>query len=288
MKTITALGDSLTTGFYVSALLTTALRIRRRLDSNWFYDQSGDIHSVQERCNKAGNFRFINLARASAHVFHEEGTSLLDRLLGVHHFESQVDRWLALEEVPDVTLIWLGHNDLDWVAHPDAEVAKTLASVKSLLTERFEASYQAQLQRMLEAGATARPGKVIIACGLVNFEYFFEARREAECLRQSDAALYPYLERDYDFFASMKPEFRDSMIELSLAYNENIRHCAHNLAQRPGGINLVYSSALHDVDISDVSSLSKYDAWHPSRAGHRSIAVGGFAAIEPYLECASV
>lgn len=283
MKTIAALGDSLTTGFYISALLPTALRIRRRLDSNWFFDQSGDIHSVHERCKKAGNFRFINLARASAHVFHEERTSLLDRFLGVHHFESQVDQWLALEQVPDVTLIWIGHNDLDWVAHPEAEVAKTLTSVKSILTERFEASYQTQLRRMLEAGATASSGKVIIACGLVNFEYFFQARREAERLRQFNPTLYPYMERDYDFFTSMKPEFRDGMIELSLAYNDDIRHCVHNLAQRPGGINLVYSSALHDIDISDVSSVSKYDAWHPSRAGHRSIAVGGFAAIEPYL-----
>lgn len=288
MKTIAALGDSLTTGFYVSALLPTAIRIRRRLDSNWFLDESGDIHSVQERCAKAGNFRCINFARASAHVFHDERTSLLDRLLGVHHFESQVDRWLALDEVPDVTLIWLGHNDLDWVAHPYAEISKNLASVKSILTERFEAAYQAQLSRMLQAGANMITGKVIIACGLVDFEYFFKARREAERLRELDPNRYPYLERDYDFFASMKPEFRNGMIELSLAYNEKIRNCVEILSQQPSNTTLVYSSALHDVDISNVNSLSEHDAWHPSRAGHRTFAAGAFLAIAPYLENESV
>ncbi len=286
MKTIAVLGDSLTTGFYVSALIPTILRIRRRLDSNWFYDKSGDINSVQERCATLEDIRFISLARASAQVVHEERTSLLDVLLGVHHFESQVDRWLALDKVPDITLIWLGHNDLDWVAHQDAAHPKRLSSVKGFLTERFEASYLAQLQRMLQAGDTAKSGRVIITCGLVNFQHFFEARRKAEQMKQTNSALYPYLERDYDLFPSMKPEFRDGMIELSLAYNNSIRRCVHSLSQQPSGLELVYSSALHDVDISDVTSLSEFDAWHPSRAGHRSLAVGGFAAIVAHLTSA--
>jgi hypothetical protein len=243
----------------------------------------GTAFRVEERCVSLGNIRCLSLARAAGHVYQEKRTPLLDRLLGIHHFDRQVSRWLALRRVPEITLVWLGHNDLDWVAHRDASQTKSLASVKTSLTQHFEVHYLAQLRRMLETGANTGHRKIIIACALIDFERFFKARGEAERLKQADPLLYPYLERDYDFFASMRPEFRDGMIELSVAYNDTIKSCVDNLANRGGSVELVYSSSLHDVDIGNVDSLSEHDAWHPSREGHRLLAAGAFTAVEPYL-----
>jgi len=86
---ISAIGDSLTTGFYVTRYLPTVWRARTKFLSNWF--------------------------EASALVDESSARSfIVGKALSVEHFSSQVDGLLSLERFPDIALVWIGHNNLDW------------------------------------------------------------------------------------------------------------------------------------------------------------------------------
>lgn len=173
MKTIVTLGDSLTTGFFVSKLLPTALRIRRSNRCNWFVAQGSDINAVSQRNSPHTAVRYLNLARASARVCPIERSRVLDCLLGVRHFESQVQRWRRMRETPDITMIWLGHNDLDWVTYVDNSPTREFSSIKATLVKSFSDSFTFQLKCIKEKAEESKTRIVVIVFSLINFRYFF-------------------------------------------------------------------------------------------------------------------
>lgn len=73
------------------------------------------------------------------------------------------------------------------------------------------------------------------------------------------------------------------MTELSFAYNKAIQDCVSSVTEGCKYLKIQHSTALHDVDISSPECLSDYDAWHPSRLGHRKLAEAAHTVVEPYL-----
>ena len=65
---ISVLGDSLTTGFYLSRYLPSIWRARTKYLSNWFFDDESVVDSVVGRCGLLGNTTAYNFSRSSAHV----------------------------------------------------------------------------------------------------------------------------------------------------------------------------------------------------------------------------
>jgi hypothetical protein len=49
-------------------------------------------------------------------------------------------------------------------------------------------------------------------------------------------------------------------------------------------VRLEYSDALATADFSDVESIHRVDAWHPSIKGHNVLAGAAFGALRPSLE----
>ena len=123
--------------------------------------------------------------------------------------------------------------------------------------------------------------------GLVNFKSFFEARDAAEQLRKENPKLYPYFYVDYRNYESMKPEYRGNMVKLALMINEELRAMVGEFNRKLGDdsqVRLEYSDALATVDISDVESIHRIDAWHPSSKGHSVLAEAVFTAMRPSLK----
>jgi lysophospholipase L1-like esterase len=136
--------------------------------------------------------------------------SALDHLTGTYHFSHQVDEVLT-GQFPDILLLWIGHNDVDWKWRTDSRTRSSFLELSNLFGQRYEA----QLRRLLDGALASDNPAVIVVFGLTNFESFFKARRAAENMKSEDSSLFPHLDSAYRYFVSMRPEYRDGMIELA-------------------------------------------------------------------------
>lgn len=167
-------------------------------------------------------------------------------------------------------LIWIGHNNVDWRSHVDAFTVQTLVG----LTDSFIYRYEIQLRRLLVAALASGKRSSIIVFGLVNFTSFFMARRETEERKTKEGSLFPYLEYDYRYFISLKPEFRDAITQLANRFNRELRVLCEKIGSELAGasVHLMYSDAMSVVTIDKADFLSPIDAWHPSIQGHKILA----------------
>jgi hypothetical protein len=127
----------------------------------------------------------------------------------------QVDEVLS-EPFPDILLIWIGHNDVDWRGRTDSLTSKALLE----LSNAFVQEYEFQLRRLLDGALAKGSRSTLVVFGLVNFKLFFDARGKAEAMRSANNSLFPFLEAGYKSFVSMKPEYRGGMIELATHFKQ--------------------------------------------------------------------
>jgi len=188
------------------------------------------------------------------------------KILRTRNFSGQVTQLLSRDRFPDLILIWIGHNNVDWawrcprdeLEHPENRLPR--------LSKHFRENYTRQIRRLI-ARARIEPHRVaIVVYGLVDFESFFKARAIAEGLRAKNPKLYPYLGTDFKYFISMRPAYRGNLIRL--VPNMQVR----------------YSDALAKVDLSRVEVIHAIDGWHPSVEGHNVFAKAAFGGLAPSLE----
>jgi lysophospholipase L1-like esterase len=250
---------------------------------NWFLalpaDQSGK--SIVERLSSSGTITGIQHATIAATVVSNERRSAFNYLMGTYHFRNQVDEVLS-GPFPDILLIWIGHNDIDWRWQVQSLQADTLQN----LTESFGQQYEKQLRRLLMAALTDSKNTTIIIFGLINFKSFFDARAKAENLRSADASLFPYLEAGSKIFISMRPENRAGMIELATKINERLEIMCGRLAEQLQGtsVRLIFSDAMARASMDGANDLSPIDAWHPSLSGHCKLAESAFPVVRRQAE----
>jgi hypothetical protein len=278
-RTISLIGDSLSTAFCVTSPPAMLFRMWRRWQPNWFLGlgQHENLNlSVLERICAFGPARGIQHASVSARVDAGDARSLLDRLTDTWHFSHQVDELLS-GSFPDILLIWIGHNDVDWKPQKDDCTHDSLVT----LADIFVGRYEIQLRRLLNAALADAKTTVVVVFGLIDFRSFFEARKEAECRRDRDRRLFPYMETDYRYFVSMKPEFREGMIKLADIYNQRLSLLCQKVSEELSGTNVrvVYSNAMAEIKIDCADFLSPIDAWHPSVRGHSIVAQGAFPIV---------
>jgi hypothetical protein len=142
---VAMIGDSLTQHFYISSPISLFWRARTQRRKNWFLDTDPDpasIWSVYERMetftplvateyNGAG--ALVAPARAS------EG--IRRRIVRTRNLSGQARQILRKKRFPDLILIWIGHNNLDWVeglspterAHPGKALARNRNAISTEL-----------------------------------------------------------------------------------------------------------------------------------------------------------
>jgi hypothetical protein len=273
------IGDSLSTGFNVSspAMMLVGTRTCK---GNWVVDDRGKINSLFEQLIKKVPVILDHLAYVSADVRPPSRRNVADWITGTFHMSHQIERVLKLDQFPEIVLLWTGHNNLDW-----AEVVKASDEDNSQLlklADSITSCYEAHVQRLVGIAAEQNHSVRVIVFALVNFEGFFRAREEAEAIKQRDPSRYPYLEVDYRYFRSMRPEFRAGMIELADGINSRLKNLVAKWkepASNYRNVHVTFSTALHDVNIDKADMLSNLDAWHPSALGHRMLAQGAYPTV---------
>ena len=115
---VAMVGDSVCTGVYISSAWSTFWRARTCCGNNWFLETNPaplGIQSVSKRLEKLTPFVAIECAGIGALVDHEgKRQNFFRRILRTRNFSGQIGNLLMMKRFPDLILISIGHNNVDW------------------------------------------------------------------------------------------------------------------------------------------------------------------------------
>jgi len=288
---VAMLGDSVCMGMYISSPWSTLWRARTSRGKNWFVhlDAAPSICSISKSLETITPLVATEWAGVGALVSHEhDRQNLFRRILGTRNFSGQVGEVVRTRRFPDLILISIGHNNVDWAWRcPPHELDEPDERLRRLSNE-FRQNYVRELRRLLEVARVQKYRVAIVVYGLINFESYFKGREAVERLRESDTTLYPHLETTYTYFVSFRPAYRRNLIRLATMANEELRAMVEalnrELVQRTDHIQLRYSDALATADLSRAELLHPIDGWHASVEGHNVLADAAFADLKASLE----
>lgn len=290
---VAIVGDSLSRNVYVSTPLGTAWRAYRARPNGWFLNTEGDragIYSLFERLDELTPLVVTEYGGIGAMLGGDAcRLGLFRRILRTRNFSGQVDRILFEKRFPDLILIWIGHNNVDWACWCAPHDLSNPEHRLAIQRQYFRENYERQVRRLVDRAISSRRPVAIIIYALANFASFFKARDTAAALREKNRELYPHLGADVRHFISMRPEYRKSLIRLVAMVNEDLSEMATRLQDEIGSgdvhhVQVRYSDALAKVDLSPVETIHPVDAWHPSAKGHNAFSEAAFNSLTPVLE----
>ena len=288
---VAMIGDSVCTGVYISSIWSTFWRARTCRGNSWFLDTNPappGIRSVSKKLEEFIPFVAIECAGIGALVDHEgQRQNFFRRILRTRNFSGQVGDLLATRRFPDLILISIGHNNVDWAwRSPRGELQQPESRLQRQSQELRE-NFARQMRRLIDhAGMQDHPVAVVVY-GLVNFESYFQGREIAERLRTQDTSRYPHLETTYKYLTSFRPAYRSNLIRLARMVNEELREMVSELHREftdSAKLQVRYSDALATADLSRAELLHPIDGWHASVEGHNVLAEAAFADLGPSLE----
>jgi lysophospholipase L1-like esterase len=288
---VTMLGDSVCMDIYISWPWSTFWRAHTCHGRNWFLDNGSvdpGIHSVSRRLEEITPFVAIEYAGIGAMVDHERvRPNFFRRILGTRNFSGQINRLLRTKRFPDLILISVGHNNVDWAWRCPADELNAPERRLNKQSNEFRENYGRELRRLVGRARTEEHRVAVVVFGLINFELYFRGREAAERLRQLDTSLYPHLETTYKYLLSFHPAYRRNLIRLASMVNEELRAMVEELNREladTGRIQVRYSDALATADLSRAELLHPVDGWHASVEGHNVLAQEAFSDLGPSLE----
>jgi len=288
---VAMMGDSLTQHFYISSPASLFWRARTQRRKNWFLDTDPDpasIHSVYERLEAFTPLVATEYNGAGALVASSRaGDGFRRRIVRTRNLFGQAHQILRKKRFPDLIMIWIGHNNLDWAEglspnereHPEKHLQE--------MATKFRVNYTEPLQSLIDRAKTENHNVAIVVFGLANLDAFFKARRKAEALHARTPALYPYFESGNRSFESLQAPYQKNMVRLSLMMNAEMRAMVADLnreLKNHGNVRVQYSDALTKVDFTRLELINPVDAWHPSVEGHKALAAAAFTALGPSLQ----
>jgi len=288
---VALLGDSACMDIYISSPWSTFWRARTSHGGNWFRatgSPQSPIRSVFERLVEITPVVATEYSGIGALVDHEHArANFCRRIIGTRNLSGQINKLLRTRRLPDLILIAIGHNNVDWAWRCPADELNAPEGRLKNQSQQLRRNYTRELRRLL-AGARAEERRVaIIVFGLINFESYFKGRETAERLRKADGRLYPHLETTYKHLISFHPAYRRNVIRLASMMNEELRSMVEELnreIEADRHIQLRYSDALAKADLSRPELLHPVDAWHASTEGHRMLAQAAFNDLGPSLK----
>jgi lysophospholipase L1-like esterase len=288
---IAMLGDSVCMDIYISSPWGTFWRAHTSRGKNWFlhFDAAPRICSISKELEEITPFVALECAGVGALVDDEHGRqSFFRRILGTRNFSGQVARLLRTSRFPDLILISIGHNNVDWAWRCPPDELDGPEERLNRMSKEFRQNYGRELRRLVMHAGNQQHRVAIIVYGLINFASYFKGREAAERLQESDRTLYPHLETTYKYFLSFHPRYRRNLIRLAAMANEALRVTVEDLnrevVRQTGRVQLRYSDALATADLSRAELLHPVDAWHASVEGHNALAEAAFSALGPSLE----
>jgi lysophospholipase L1-like esterase len=287
---VAMLGDSLTQHFYFSSLASSFWRARTEWRKNWFLDTDPNpdsIFSVYERLEHLTPLVATEYNGAGALVAAPGSQEdLRKRLVRARNLPGQVNHVLRRTRFPDLTMIWIGHNNLDWAHGLSLEERQHPEKRLETIAAQFRINYAESLQRLIDRARTENHRVAIVIFGLANIDAYLEARRKEAALHAANPKLYPHFNSGYRSFESLKPPFQKNMARLALMINAELRAMVtdvkHEL-RNSDHIHVDYSDALTKVDLSRLELINPVDGWHPSVEGHKAFAQAAFTALRPSL-----
>jgi lysophospholipase L1-like esterase len=288
---VAMIGDSLSRDIYIASPVSTFWRAHTRRGKNWFFDVDPSpraVNSVSKRLDKLTPFVAIQCGGLGAMIDSEgKRPNFSRKILGTRNFSGQVGQLLSARRFPDLILIWIGHNNVDWAWRCPADELQQPETRLRRQSERFRQDYTRQIRRLIDRAITEQHRVAITIYGLVDFESFFKAREIAETLRAKNPRLYPYLGSDLKYFISMRPAYRRNLIRLTRMVNDGLCAMATELQithAHSANLQVRYSDALAKADLSRVEVIHSVDGWHPSVEGHNVFAAAAFNDLRPSLE----
>jgi lysophospholipase L1-like esterase len=288
---VAMLGDSSCMGIYISSPWSTFWRTHTRCGMNWFLARGSpypEVRSISKRLEEITPFVAIEYAGIGALVDHESGRlNFFRRILGTRSFSGQINQLLRVVRFPDLILISIGHNNVDWAWRCPPDELNAPERRLNRQCQQFRQHYARQLRRLLGRARTETHRVAVIVFGLINFESYFKGREIAERPRESDRRLYPHLETTYKYLVSFHPAYRCNLVRLASMVNEELRTTVEELSseiESAGNIQLRYSNALAAADLSRAELLHPIDGWHASVEGHNVLAEAAFSDLGPTLE----
>src|SRR6266480_876581 len=175
---VAMIGDSVCTGVYVSSVLSTFWRARTCSGNNWFLDTGpsrAGIRSVSKRLEELTPFVAMEYAGIGALVDHEnERQNFFRRILRTRNFSGQIGQLLATERFPDLVLIAIGHNNVDWAwRSPRSELEQPERRLQRQ-SRNFRENFARQMRRLIEGALKQQHRVAVVVYGLINFEGYFK------------------------------------------------------------------------------------------------------------------
>ena len=287
---VAMIGDSVCTGIHISTPWKTFRRARRCRGRDWFLnvDPTTEIESVSRRLEKFTPLVASHHGGVGAMVDREsERLWFSRRILGTRNFSGQIDQLLTAKRFPDLILISIGHNNVDWAwRSPAAELAQSEARLERL-SQSFREMFEYRLRKLIGHANEKSHRVSIVVFGLVHFGSYFKGRQEAERRRAKDSTLYPHLETTYKYLISFRPVYRGNVIRLAEMVNDELRMMIDEFNcgfEADDSVQLRYSDALATADLSRAELLHHVDGWHASAEGHNVLAEAVFRDLAPSLE----
>jgi lysophospholipase L1-like esterase len=288
---VAMVGDSVCTGVYISSAWSTFWRARTCCGNNWFLETNPaplGIQSVSKRLEKLTPFVAIECAGIGALVDHEgKRQNFFRRILRTRNFSGQIGNLLMMKRFPDLILISIGHNNVDWAWRSPTSELEQPESRLQRQSRDFRENFTRQMRRLIDRARMQRYRVAVMVYGLINFESYFKGREIAEYLRSQDPSRYPHLETTYKYFISFRPAYRSNLIRLAGMVNRELRDMVSELNRElvaHTNLQLQYSDALATADLSRVQLLHAIDGWHASVEGHNVLADAAFRDLGPSLE----
>src|SRR5207249_11393303 len=184
---VALLGDSVCMDIYISSPWSTFWRVRTCRGSNWFLDTGSSpsrIRSVSTRLEELTPFVAMEYAGIGALVDHEGVRSNFSRrILGTRNFSGQITRLLRARRFPDLILISIGHNNVDWAWRCSPDELNAPERRLNRQSKEFRENYGRELRRLLGRARAEEHRVALVVFGLINFELYFKGREQAERLR---------------------------------------------------------------------------------------------------------
>ena len=287
---VAMLGDSLTQHFYFSSLPSSFWRARTEWRRNWFLDTDpspDSIFSVYERLEYFTPVVATEFNGAGALVAAPASQEdLRERLVRTRNLPGQVNHVLHRTRFPDLIMIWIGHNNLDWVQGLSSEERQHPQQRLRALAAQVRVNYTESLQGLIDRAKRENHRVAIVVFGLANIDRYLEGRRQAEILHTENPKLYPHFDSGTRSFESLQPPYQQNTARLAVLINAGLRAMVADLERELSNahhVRIEYSDALTKIDFNHLELINTVDGWHPSIEGHKVLAQAAFNALRPSL-----
>lgn len=288
---VAMVGDSASMGVHISSVWSTFWRARTCRGNNWFLDTNplpAGIQSVSKRLEEFTPFVAIECAGIGALVDHEgQRQNFFRRILRTRNFSEQIGGLLMMKRFPDLILISIGHNNVDWAWRSPSSELEQPAKRLQQQSQEFRENFTRHMRSLIAHARMQRHSIAFVVYGLINFQSYFVGREMAERMRVNDVSRYPHLETTYKYFTSFRPAYRSNLIRLAKMVNEGLCEVVNELNREFAdntNLQIQYSEGLATADLGRAELLHPIDAWHASVEGHNVLAEAAFRDLGPSLE----